>query len=73
MPLYHAHASAAVTVAMALARKRKKMVKNCVLVLQGSGWGWLACKRETGRLAIITSPNQDTVAHVAPVRLPFCT
>nr|ABR23158.1 manganese superoxide dismutase [Ulva fasciata] len=34
--------------------------------VQGSGWGWLVCKRETGRLAIMTSPNQDTVAHVAP-------
>eukprot|EP00892_Ulva_mutabilis_P009993 jgi/Ulvmu1/7366/UM036_0026.1 len=34
--------------------------------VQGSGWGWLACKRETGKLAVLTSPNQDTLSHVAP-------
>lgn len=36
--------------------------------MQGSGWGWLAAKKETGKLFVITSPNQDTVQHVVPVR-----
>ena len=38
------------------------------LFVQGSGWGWLAAKKETGKLFVITAPNQDTVQHVAPVR-----
>ena len=37
--------------------------------MQGSGWGWLAAKKETGKLFVITAPNQDTVQHVAPVRI----
>eukprot|EP01025_Chloroclados_australasicus_P032888 TRINITY_DN3340_c0_g1_i10.p1 TRINITY_DN3340_c0_g1~~TRINITY_DN3340_c0_g1_i10.p1 ORF type:complete len:183 (+),score=23.28 TRINITY_DN3340_c0_g1_i10:166-714(+) len=28
--------------------------------IQGSGWGWLAAKPVTGKLYIVTSPNQDT-------------
>ncbi|BFZ60667.1 Superoxide dismutase [Mn], mitochondrial [Saitoella coloradoensis] len=29
--------------------------------IQGSGWGWLIKDKETGKLAIITTPNQDPV------------
>lgn len=27
--------------------------------IQGSGWGWLGCNKATGKLEVVTTPNQD--------------
>jgi superoxide dismutase len=35
--------------------------------VQGSGWGWLAAKKETGKLFVLTTANQDTVQFSSPV------
>ena len=37
--------------------------------IQGSGWGWLGYNPETGKLEIVTTPNQDPLLCACPV--PF--
>lgn len=34
---------------------------TALLAIQGSGWGWLVRHRETGRLDIVTTKDQDPV------------
>ncbi len=37
--------------------------------VQGSGWGWLGLNKETGKVAIATTANQDPLSTVGLVPL----
>lgn len=46
----------------------KEKFNKSLLGIQGSGWGWLVKENETGRLAIVTTKDQDPVpATTTPV------
>lgn len=39
----------------------KKAFNTALAGIQGSGWGWLVKDASTGRLKIVTTPNQDPI------------
>ncbi|KAJ1912669.1 Superoxide dismutase [Mn], mitochondrial [Mycoemilia scoparia] len=44
--------------------KLSKLMNAQTVAIQGSGWGWLVLNPNTGKLEIVTLPNQDTPAMI---------
>jgi len=47
----------------------KKQFNAATAGIQGSGWGWLGYNTKTGKLEIVTTPNQDPL--LSGCRLPL--
>ncbi|KAG6872503.1 hypothetical protein C0995_009259 [Termitomyces sp. Mi166 len=45
----------------------KKEFNAATLGIQGSGWGWLGYNKNTKRLEIATTANQDPLLHLVPI------
>jgi len=45
----------------------KKQFNAATAGIQGSGWGWLGYNTKTGKLEIVTTPNQDPLLTHVPI------
>jgi len=45
----------------------KQKFSQQAVAIQGSGWAWLAYNKESGRLEIISKPNQDPLTEAVPL------
>jgi len=43
----------------------KSQLSAMTVAVQGSGWGWLGYNRQTSRLQLATTPNQDLLEPTA--------